>query len=386
VDADVPTDEPPVDVDQPKDDANAVDVQQQFMDVQSKDEKPIGVVQSTDGDAASSTTSDGGESAKIVDESSQKPTEVEESTTPATVDMVYKPSTADTAETESAPEKTSEDVMDTSEPDDAKAPEANAEAAAKSEPEGKALDVPGAAVPNVSDQDSTVESDMFESRQQFVNYCQTNHCQFDELRRAKHSTMLVLFQLHNPSDPKFPMQCSACYRDMTDGFRYHCNNCENFDLCEECYEPVTTGQWAAREERFAHDSSHTFQKVDLDAPQASPTSLEERQKALKSHLRLLEHAGSCGGGCSIQDCSKMKCLFEHVKTCEMKPKSGCGTCSRLLSLCALHARNCSASDTCPVPFCERLRETNGRLRLQQQLMDDRRRQAQNELYHAGADS
>ena len=242
-------------------------------------------------------------------------------------------------------------------------------------------------VPQTADEDPCVESEMFESRQQFLNYCQTNHCQFDELRRAKHSTMMVLFQLHNPSEPKFLMQCSACYRDMTHGFRHHCNDCSNFDLCEECYEPVTTGQWAKRDARFAHDTSHTFKKIDLEAPQETPsTSLEERQNALKTHIQLLEHAGACRGGCTLQNCSRMKKLFEHVKTCDSKPKSSCKICTRLLSLCAMHARNCSASGTCPIPFCDRLRERNRRVRRQQQLMVDRRRQAQNELYHAGGDS
>ena len=241
-------------------------------------------------------------------------------------------------------------------------------------------------VPQTNDEDPCVESEMFESRQQFLNYCQTNHCQFDELRRAKHSTMMVLFQLHNPSEPKFLMQCSACYRDMTHGFRYRCNNCTNFDLCEECYEPVTTGQWAKRDARFAHDSSHTFKMIDMETPQGTPASLEERQKALHAHIQLLEHAGSCPGDCTLQNCSRMKKLFEHVKTCDAKPKSGCKICMRLLSLCAMHARNCTASDSCPIPFCDRLRERNRRVRRQQQLMDDRRRQAQNELYHAGGES
>ena len=241
-------------------------------------------------------------------------------------------------------------------------------------------------VPPTTDEDPCVESEMFESRQQFLNYCQTNHCQFDELRRAKHSTMMVLFQLHNPSEPKFLMQCSACYRDMTHGFRYHCNDCTNFDLCDECYEPVTTGQWAKRDPRFAHDSTHTFKKIDMETPQAAPATLEERQKALQSHIQLLEHAGSCTGDCTLQNCSRMKNLFEHVKTCDSKSKAVCKICTRLLSLCAMHARNCTAGDSCPIPFCDRLRERNRRLRRQQQLMDERRRQAQNELYHAGSES
>lgn len=234
-----------------------------------------------------------------------------------------------------------------------------------------------------TDEDEPFESEMFESRQCFLNYCQTTHCQFDQLRRAKHATMMVLFQLHNPMAPKFVQQCGACYVDITHGIRYHCNNCPDFDLCQDCYEPVTTGQWAKRDSRFAHDKSHSFTPVDMEASAENKGTREERQKALKAHIALLEHAGTCDGRCSLQNCERMKGLFRHVRECEIKPKKDCRICNRLLSLCAVHARLCSVRGECPIPFCDRIRERHMRLRRQQQQMDDRRRQAQNELYHAG---
>lgn len=240
-------------------------------------------------------------------------------------------------------------------------------------------------VADTTDDDAPFESEMFESRQQFLNYCQTAHCQFDELRRAKHSTMMVLFQLHNPTAPKFLQQCGACYVDITHGTRYHCNNCPDFDLCQDCYEPVTTGQWAKRDPRFAHNDSHSFTPVDMEASSENEQSREERERSLKTHIALLEHAGSCEGSpsCALQNCQRMKSFFQHVRSCETKPKKDCRICSRLLSLCAVHARMCAIRDSCPIPFCDQIRERHMRLRKQQQLMDDRRRQAQNELYHAG---
>lgn len=241
-------------------------------------------------------------------------------------------------------------------------------------------------VSDTSEEDETIESEMFESRQQLLNYCQTTHCQFDELRRAKHSSMMVLFQLHNPTAPKFLQQCGSCYLDITHGTRYHCNNCPDFDLCQDCYKPVTTGLWAKRDPRFAHDKAHAFTAVNTEATLETKASREERQKALKAHLTLLEHAGNCSGApaCSLQNCQRMKGLFEHVRTCEVKPKKDCRICSRLLSLCAVHSRMCNVrGGACPIPFCDRIRERHMRLRRQQQHMDDRRRRAQNELYHAG---
>jgi E1A/CREB-binding protein len=239
-------------------------------------------------------------------------------------------------------------------------------------------------VGDTSDVDEPMEIELFEARQRFLNYCQTTHCQFDELRRAKHSTMMILFQLHNPAAPLFLQQCGACYRDITHGVRHHCNECSNFDLCQECYEPVTSGLWAKRDSRFEHDKSHTFTPVDMEALGDTEKSRENRQKTLKAHTALLEHAGTCQGapGCSLQNCQRMKKLLDHVRSCEIKPKTDCRICTRLLSLCAIHARACTVRGTCPVPFCDRIRERNSRIRRQQQLMDDRRRQAQNDLYHA----
>jgi E1A/CREB-binding protein len=244
----------------------------------------------------------------------------------------------------------------------------------------------GATVADTADDDDPFESDLFESRQMFLNYCQTTHCQFDELRRAKHSSMMVLFQLHNPTAPKFLQQCGSCYLDITHGIRYHCNDCPDFDLCQDCYEPVTSGLWAKRDARFAHDKTHSFSPIDMEQATGPAPGGEDRQKALKAHIDLLEHAGRCSGppSCALQNCERMKGLFQHVRSCELKPKKDCRICSRLLSLCAMHARMCSVrTGACPIPFCDRIRERHMRLRRQQQQMDDRRRRAQNELYHAG---
>jgi hypothetical protein len=233
--------------------------------------------------------------------------------------------------------------------------------------------------------DELVESEMFDSRQQFLNYCQATHCQFDELRRAKHSTMMVLFQLHNPTAPKFLQQCGACYVDIALGIRYHCSICPDFDLCQACYEPVMTGEWAKRDACFAHDTSHKFQPIEQDATGDTRASREKQRQALQAHILLLEHAAKCEGPpmCSLQNCARLKGLLDHVHSCAIKPTKSCRICSRLLSLCAMHARLCGTRGTCPIPFCDRIRERHVRLRQQQQLMDDRRRQAQNELYHAG---
>jgi len=233
------------------------------------------------------------------------------------------------------------------------------------------------------DEDEPQENEMFESRQQFLTYCQANHFQFDDLRRAKHTTMMVLFQLHNPNAPMFIQTCGVCYCEITHGTRYHCNDCSNYDLCENCYEPIITNKWANRGLKFMHDNNHRFAPIDAEADSDVQKSREERSRRIKAHLELLSHAASCSGppSCNLNNCARMKELFDHVRTCNVNPKKNCKICSRILTLLTVHARMCSVrNDSCPLPYCDRIREKMRRRRQQQQLMDDRRRQAQNQLY------
>jgi len=47
--------------------------------------------------------------------------------------------------------------------------------------------------------------------QAFLSLCQGNHYQFDSLRRAKHSSMMVLYHLHNPTvSAALLWSCCAC--------------------------------------------------------------------------------------------------------------------------------------------------------------------------------
>ena len=44
--------------------------------------------------------------------------------------------------------------------------------------------------------------------QAFLSLCQGNHYQFDTIRRAKHSSAMVLYHLHNPDAPAFASTCN----------------------------------------------------------------------------------------------------------------------------------------------------------------------------------
>lgn len=243
----------------------------------------------------------------------------------------------------------------------------------------------GPRVSSTEDKDPLFESELFANRQLFLNYCQANKCQFDELRNAKHTTMMVLYQLHTPNAPKFLEQCGACQRDIAFGQRYHCNICANFDLCDECYKPISSGKWKNRGRRYQHDTSHSFSRISLRESAEAKRSADERQKSLQGYLEVLAHAANCEGApaCKLNNCEKMKTLFVHVQTCDLTYLKGCKVCHRLVSLIIVHARSCSIRGSCSLPFCDKIRERNERVRRQQRHMDDRRRQAQNSYYGAG---
>jgi E1A/CREB-binding protein len=69
----------------------------------------------------------------------------------------------------------------------------------------------------LDDLDEQIESEIFDTRQQFLNLCQGNHYQFDQLRRAKHTSMMALYHVHNPDIPKFLTSCSSCGIDIISG-------------------------------------------------------------------------------------------------------------------------------------------------------------------------
>jgi hypothetical protein len=88
--------------------------------------------------------------------------------------------------------------------------------------------------PDTSDPDSTIDSPFVDSRHTFLEMCQYRHFQFDTLRRAKHSSLLLLYHLHNSSNRKLRPQCASCHEPIRD-LRWHCDMCTSFDMCDNCH-------------------------------------------------------------------------------------------------------------------------------------------------------
>lgn len=88
---------------------------------------------------------------------------------------------------------------------------------------------------DTKDKDEILESEFFDTRQAFLSLCQGNHYQYDTLRRAKHSSMMVLYHLHNPTAPAFVTTCNVCHLDIETGQGWRCETCPDYDVCNACY-------------------------------------------------------------------------------------------------------------------------------------------------------
>lgn len=121
--------------------------------------------------------------------------------------------------------------------------------------------------PTPNADDDILECEFFSTRQQFLSLCQGNHYQFDQLRRAKHTSMMVLYHLHNPENPSFVHTCNRCNKDI-EGDRWTCRTCTEFDICSSCHDlPSFTHQHKL--ERI----SHHLQVSHSDALSALAVSL-----------------------------------------------------------------------------------------------------------------
>ena len=87
----------------------------------------------------------------------------------------------------------------------------------------------------IKDSDDILESEFFDTRQAFLSLCQGNHYQYDTLRRAKHSSMMILYHLHNPTVPAFATACAICQQELEPAQGWRCEACPDYEVCSVCY-------------------------------------------------------------------------------------------------------------------------------------------------------
>jgi E1A/CREB-binding protein len=263
----------------------------------------------------------------------------------------------------------------------------------KRDQDGNVKDEHGRAIKVIDDDDEDMDCEFLNNRQAFLNLCRGNHYQFDELRRAKHTSMMVLWHLHNRDAPKFVQQCASCSREILTGTRYHCNTCPDYDLCEECYRRPKASRGGACDHRLQPipvESENNQESQGGGTNGLTEEQRRERQRNLQLHIQLIEHASRCSSSsCTSSNCAKMKSYLQHGRTCKVKASGGCKICKRIWTLLRIHAQKCKDS-VCPIPQCTAIRERIRQLAKQQQAMDDRRRQEMNRAFrmniagHAGS--
>lgn len=93
-------------------------------------------------------------------------------------------------------------------------------------------------VPDTSDPDPPMSNSFVNSRHTLLEMCQYRHYQFDSLRRAKHSSLMLIYHLQNPSARCTRVICCQCH-EVIRNIRWHCDQCPNYDVCNACNQAQT---------------------------------------------------------------------------------------------------------------------------------------------------
>jgi len=237
----------------------------------------------------------------------------------------------------------------------------------------------------VDDDAEDMQCEILDNRQAFLNLCRGNHYQFDEPRRAKHTSMMVLWHLHNRDAAKFVQMCFSCSREILTGVRYNCPICNDYDLCSDCYKNPNANRGGCTHKLVPKpvDGDSSQNGGGGKSAQLTEAQRRERQRHIRLHVQLLEHASLCNSSqCNSSNCAKMKQYLKHSKECKLKQQGGCKICKRIIALLRYHAQSCK-NKVCPIPQCLAIRERIRQIAKQQQAMDDRRRQVMNRQYRMG---
>ncbi|XP_007033362.2 PREDICTED: histone acetyltransferase HAC12 [Theobroma cacao] len=204
---------------------------------------------------------------------------------------------------------------------------------------------------DTDDTDASMDNGLFGNRHSFLSFCQKNSHQFDTLRRAKHSSMMILHYLHNSTLLTAETTCIICYKDTPMDQSWLCEICPNVAVCAACY-------------RRDGCSLHIHKLILHCSAVDSATKNREAKKKELLKMRLLDvllHACQCRSPCSYPNCLLIKKLFFHAKKCTVRISGGCEHCKKMWLILRLHSRNCKDSD-CDVPRCRDLKQhVNSRL-------------------------
>lgn len=212
---------------------------------------------------------------------------------------------------------------------------------------------------DTDDRDVILDNGYLEYRHSFLGFCQGNHSQFDTLRRAKHSSMMILYHLHNSTVKSVETSCRLCGNRMLVKQGWNCPTCPDFNACDECYKKIG-------------DKCHVH-KLSRSISLGNP-GLRNGQVLPHEELRLrgvmeglLMHASQCIeikiDTCPYPKCSTIKKLWRHAHQCNIRVSGGCQLCQKTWTLIRMHSENCKDSG-CRVPRCLDIKKHMEMLKLQ----------------------
>jgi len=79
-------------------------------------------------------------------------------------------------------------------------------------------------LPPVNDPDALIANDLMDGRDAFLMLARDKHYEFSSLRRAKFSSMAMLYELHTQARDSFVYTCNSCHANVDT--RYHCSVCD----------------------------------------------------------------------------------------------------------------------------------------------------------------
>lgn len=234
---------------------------------------------------------------------------------------------------------------------------------------------------DTKDKDITFDNSLFENRNAFLSFCQKNYYQFDTLRRAKHSSMMILHHLQNSSALTAGGICSFCHKDTATDQCWLCEICPEFEVCATCYEEKGFSLHIHKlTQRSSATNSETQSKEAVEkVPVVTCSSFDSCHLSIISSIHLLhnldiliylkinltlqtmklmdllQHASQCRSSksqaCSYPNCLAMKKLFWHARNCNVRVNGGCWQCKKAWLVLSLHSKNCKETD-CRVPRCK----------------------------------
>lgn len=205
---------------------------------------------------------------------------------------------------------------------------------------------------DTEDSDAIMGNCFLENRHAFLSFCQGNHYQFDSLRRAKHSSMMILYHLHHPNGSNVGTFCSLCLKDVAADPRWKCEICPEFNVCGTCYQ--------------RNNASCHIHTLTHHLPTADNGPDNKMVKMVKELLDVVLHASRChinNHPCSYPNCMLIRRLFSHTHACNIRVAGGCRHCKKTWFVLMMHSRRCKDLD-CGVPRCMDLKKYAERLELQ----------------------